>query len=67
MRNLEKERGEHEAMFPEAQEDALALLTKDATDAIPDNEVENELKNNFPTCRQWTKTYVNDSSSQVRD
>jgi hypothetical protein len=66
-RNSEKERGEREARFPEAQADALALLTKDATDAIRDNEVKNELKSIFATCRQWTKTYVNDSSAQVRD
>jgi hypothetical protein len=67
MRNLEKERGEHEARVLEAQEDALAWLTKDATDVFPDNEVENEPKSIFATCRQWTKTCVNGSSAQVRD
>jgi hypothetical protein len=55
---LKEEREEREARFQEAQEDALALLERDAIDALPDDEVQNEIKQIFTRSRQWTKKWA---------
>lgn len=55
---LRNDRGEREARFQEAQEDALALLKRDAIDALPDNEVQDELKIILARCKQWAKKHA---------
>ncbi|ERF72260.1 hypothetical protein EPUS_02147 [Endocarpon pusillum Z07020] len=55
---LQNDRGEREARFQEAQEDALKLLKRDAIDALPDDRVQEELKIIFDRCRRWTKKHA---------
>ena len=55
---LHNDRGEREARFQEAQEDALTLLKRDAIDTLPDNKVQDELKIIFARCRQWAKKHA---------
>ncbi len=57
--DLKEERGEREARFQEAQEDALALLRKDAnSDSLPDDKIQIEFKSIFAMCRRMGKKYA---------
>ncbi len=50
--DLKEQRGECEARFQEAQEDALALMRKDVLDTLADDMIQDELKSIFAMCRR---------------
>lgn len=60
IRELKEEHGEREANFQEAQADALALLEKNSIDAMPDDEVSQEIQGIFGMCRGWVKKHYSD-------